>query len=102
MTSHFYSLQPNTSWLFNYCARKGACACRCVASVSVKAQQVRGNLSAFFSCIRVFFLWEEGDGNINGDDSPVFCDSGAGRVLFTHFPPLGLAYKTRNGERMKR
>lgn len=25
----------------------------------------------------IFFLWEEGDGNINGDDSPVFCDSGA-------------------------
>lgn len=48
------------------------------------------------------FLWEEGDGNINGDDSPGFCDSGAERVLFTHFPPLGLAYKTRNGERMKK
>lgn len=74
------------------------------ASVAVNVQQVRGNLSAFFHvyvCF-FFFLWEEGDGNINGDDSPVFCDSGAERVLFTHFPPLGLAYKTRNGERMKR
>lgn len=72
------------------------------ASVAVNAQQVRGNLSGFFSHVYVCFLWEEGDGNINGDDSPVFCDSGAERVLFTHFPPLGLAYKTRNGERMKR
>lgn len=47
-------------------------------------------------------MWEEGDRNISGDDSPVFCDSGAERVLFTHFSPLGLAYKTRNGERVKK
>lgn len=43
-----------------------------------------------------------GDRNISGDESPFFCDSGAERVLFTHFPPLGLAYKTRNGERIKK
>lgn len=56
----------------------------------------------FFSFICVFFLWVEGDGNTNGDDSPVLCDSVAERVLFTHFSPLRLAYKTRNGERMKK
>lgn len=48
------------------------------------------------------FLWEDGDRNISGDDSPVFCDSGAERVLFTHSSPLGLAYKTRNRERIKK
>lgn len=65
----------------------------------VSARQVRGNLSVFpaFVC----FLWEEGDGNINGDDSPAFCDSGAERVLFAHFSPLGIACKTRNGEKIK-
>lgn len=46
-------------------------------------------------------MWEEGDRNINGDDSPAFRDSGAERVLFTHFSPLGIAYKTRNGEKIK-
>lgn len=47
----------------------------------------------FFLYVCVF-LWEEGDRNISGDDSLVFCDSGAERVLFTHFSSLGLAYKT--------
>lgn len=73
------------------------CVCACPP---VTAWQVRSNLSVFPIYVR--FLWEEGDGNISGDDSPVFCDSGAERVLFTHFAPLGLAYKTRNEEREKR
>lgn len=73
------------------------------ARLPVSALQVRGNLSVFpVHVYFFFFLWEEGDGNINGDDSPVFCDSGAERVLFTHFTPLGLAYKTRNGERIRK
>lgn len=49
-----------------------------------------------------FFLWEEGDGNISGDDSPLFCDSGAERVFFTLSSPLELAYKTRNAEMMEK
>lgn len=48
------------------------------------------------------FLWEEGDENISGDDSPLFCDSGAERVFFTLSSPLELAYKTRNAEMMEK
>lgn len=55
----------------------------------VRARQVASNLSFSHMCV---YLWEEGrGGGISGDDSPVFCDSGAERVLFTHFSSLGLA-----------
>lgn len=56
-------------------------------------QQVSGNLSVFFH-VYVCFLWEEGDGNINGDDSPVFCDCGAERA-FHPFPSLGACIQNK-------
>lgn len=92
-----------------WCVRV-SCVCVCASALAdvcvstclpVSARQVGSNLSVFpvYVCV---FLWEEGDRNISGDDSPVFCDSGAERVLFTHFSPLRLACKTRNGERIKK
>ena len=82
------------------CVPAHALTCVLWMCLPVSARQVGSNLSVF--PVYVCFLWEEGDRNISGDDSPVFCDSGAERVLFTHFSPLGLAYKTRNGERIKK
>lgn len=95
------------------CACMGACvvcvrpSARIRASVLSPCKCTAGKesfecFSCMCVCACVCFLWEEGDGNISGDDSPVFCDSGAERVLFTHLSPLGLAYKTRNGGRIQK
>lgn len=43
----------------------------------------------------LFFLWEEGDRNISGDDSPLFCDSGAERVFFHPFLFLGACIQNK-------
>lgn len=44
----------------------------------VSARQV---ILFFFLLCDFFFLWEEGDRHISGDDSPVFCESAAESVF---------------------